>query len=108
MVRPSLGVATGPPALARALGLEKGVPILQVMPGSPAQKAGLQAFSRGRNGDVVQGDVITAIDDQALDDADSLLGALERHQPGDKVTLSLTRAGQARKQAVTLGAPAEE
>jgi S1-C subfamily serine protease len=107
MVRPSLGVVAGPPAMTRALGLPSGVPLVQVVPGSPAQKAGLQPFTRGSQGGIVAGDVITAIDNEPLSDLDSMLGVLERFQPGDKVTLSLWREGKTRTQEVTLGTSEE-
>jgi S1-C subfamily serine protease len=103
MVRPSLGVVAGPEPMTRALGLPQGVPVVQVVPGGPAQKAGLQPFMRGDQGGVVPGDVITAINDEPVSDLDSMLSALERFQPGDKVTLSLWRDGKTRKQEITLG-----
>jgi S1-C subfamily serine protease len=62
---------------------------------------------RGSQGAVVAGDVITAVGDEPLSDPDSLLGALERYQPGDKVTLSLWRDGKTRRQEVTLAASDE-
>ena len=107
MVRPAIGVAAGPEAMVRALGLPKGVPVVQVMPGSPAQKAGLQPFTRGTEGSITSGDVITAINDEPVSDIDSMLTVLERFQPGDKVMMTLWRAGKTRKQEVTLGTSEE-
>jgi len=104
-VRPAIGVTSGPPALRQALNLPKGVPLVQVAPGSPAARGGLQPFRRGNRGEVVAGDVITAINDQPVADLDDMLSQLERHQPGDTVTLTLWRAGQTRKQSVVLAAP---
>jgi len=101
-LRPTIGVSAGPPGLHRALNLPKGVALVQVNPGSPAARAGLQAFRRGTNGEVVGGDVITAINDEAIADLDDMLAQLERHQPGDSVSLSVWRNGQARKLAVVL------
>ena len=103
-VRPSLGVSAGSPGLQRALNLPKGVIVVQVGAGSPAAKAGLQPFRRGSRGEVVGGDVLTAINDDAVNDLDDMLTLLERRQPGETVTLSLWRNGQLRKQAVVLGA----
>jgi S1-C subfamily serine protease len=103
MVRPALGVVAGPQAMTRALGLPKGVPLVQVMPGGAAQRAGLQPFARGSQGGIVPGDVITAINDEPLSDLDSMLSVLERFQPGEKVTLSLWRDGKTRKQEAVLG-----
>ena len=103
-VRPALGVTAGAPNLNRALNLPRGVAVVQVGNGSPAAKAGLQAFRRERDGDIVQGDVITAIDNEPVADLDSMLAQLERRSPGDSVTLTVWRAGQTRKQAVVLAA----
>lgn len=102
MVRPAIGVTAGPAAMARALGLPKGVPLVRVTPGGPAQKAGLQPFARGSEGGIVPGDVITAVNGEAVADLDDMLTELERFQPGDRVTLSVWRAGKTRQQAVTL------
>ena len=102
-VRPALGVSAGSPALQQALKLPKGVVVVQVGANSPAAKAGLQPFKRGNRGEVVQGDVITAINDEPVADLDAMLSTLERHAPGDTITLSVWRAGQTRKQSVLLG-----
>jgi S1-C subfamily serine protease len=102
LVRPALGVTAGAPALNRTLNLPRGVPLVAVQPGGPAARAGLQPFARGRSGDIVAGDVITAIDDEPVADLDDMLTALERRRPGERVTLTLWRAGQTRRIAVTL------
>jgi S1-C subfamily serine protease len=103
-VRPALGVTAGPPALHRSLNLPRGVALVQVGPGTPAARAGLQPFRRGSDGAVVAGDVITAVDGEAVVDLDDMLMQLERRQPGQSVTLSVWRAGQTRQQGVVLGA----
>jgi S1-C subfamily serine protease len=102
-VRPALGVTAGPANLQRALNLPKGVVLVQVSPDGPAARAGLQPFRRGRGSEVVAGDVITAINDDTVDSLDDMLATLERRQPGEKVTLTVWRAGQVRKVAATLG-----
>jgi S1-C subfamily serine protease len=104
-VRPSIGVGAAPPNVQRALELPRGVVVVQVAGGSPAARAGLQAFRRGQRGEVVGGDVITAINEQPVADIDDMLNLLEQRQPGDTVTLTLWRGGQTRRQAVTLAAP---
>ena len=101
-VRPALGVTAGPANLHRALGLPKGVALVGVSADGPAARAGLQPFRRGRNGDVVAGDVITAVNDEAVTDLDDMLANLERRQPGDRVTLTVWRDGRQRKVAATL------
>jgi S1-C subfamily serine protease len=105
-VRPALGISAAPVGLQRALNLPKGVPLIEVRAGTPASKAGLQAFRRGNKGEIVAGDVITAINDETVNDLDELLSILERRQPGETVTLTVWRNGQTRKQPVAL-APGE-
>ena len=95
-VRPALGVTAGPPHLLRALGLPKGVAVVQVGRNSPAALAGLQPFSRGSRGEVVMGDVITGINGEPVESLDDMLAALERRQPGEVVTLTVWREGRSR------------
>jgi S1-C subfamily serine protease len=103
-VRPALGVTSASANLNRSLNLPRGVALVQVTPNGPAARAGLQVFRRDRGGDIVQGDVITAINDEPVADLDDMLAQLERRAPGESVTLTLWRSGQTRKQAVTLAA----
>jgi S1-C subfamily serine protease len=96
-VRPAIGVTAGNPGMNRALNLPKGVALVQVSPNTPAARAGLQPFRRAADGSIVPGDVITAIQDEAVADLDDMLTALERRSPGDTVSLSVWRNGQTRK-----------
>ena len=104
-VRPAIGISAGPANLQQALNLPRGVVIVQVGSGTPAAKAGLMPFRRGNRGEVVGGDVITAINDEAVNDLDDMYNALERRSPGDSVTLTVWRNGQSRKQSLVLAAP---
>lgn len=63
-----------------------------VIPGSPADTAGLQA-----------GDVITSVDGKNIDQTHSLTALLSQHQPGDRVKLSVIRDGKTIDVSVTLG-----
>jgi S1-C subfamily serine protease len=103
-VRPTLGIGAVPADVQLALKLPKGVAILQVGNNGPAMRAGLQPFRQGsKRGEVIAGDVITAVDADPVNDLDQLLTLLERRQPGDTVTLTVWRSGQTRKQSVVLG-----
>ncbi len=104
-LRPAIGVSAGPAGLQRALNLPRGVAIVDVGRGTPAARAGLQPFRRGNRGEVLPGDVITAIDGEAVNDFDDMLAALERRQPGETVTLSVWRDGRTRQQALVLATP---
>ncbi|WP_084216984.1 S1C family serine protease [Xenophilus azovorans] len=103
-VRPAMGAAYAPQELNRALELPRGVAVVRVQPGSPAERAGLRPFMRGERG-IVAGDVITALDGRPVANTDDLFTLLEQRQPGDTVMLTLWRAGSTRRQAVKLAAP---
>ena len=98
-VRPTLGVSRRPARRCTARSsLPKGVAVVQVgaqQPGRARRPAALPP--RQPRGEIVAGDVITAVNDEAVSDLDDMLTLLERRQPGDTVTLTVWRAGQTRK-----------
>ena len=104
VTRPSLGLTAGPPGLARALRLPPGITIIGATRGSPAAKAGLQPFRRGRDGGILMGDVLTAVDGQPVQNLDDVLTLLEQKNVGDTVTLTLWNSGKTRQQRVALAA----
>jgi S1-C subfamily serine protease len=101
-VRPAIGVTAGSQQLHRALKLPQGVAIVGVGRGTPAAQAGLQPFSRDSRGEVVMGDVITAVNDEPVKDLDDMLSLLERRQPGETVQLKVWRQGRERSLEVRL------
>jgi len=74
-VRPWVGLVTVDTLLQDA------VPVLRVVPGSPAAQAGLQA-----------GDVVLAVDSQPLKGTADLLAAVAARKPGDKLILQVRGA----------------
>jgi serine protease Do len=90
---------------------EDGAVITSVAPGSPAAEAGLQAAqfavtAAGRTWPV-GGDIITAVDGQAVSTIRDLQNIVFERQPGDTVELTLWRDGQERQVEVTLVAARE-
>jgi S1-C subfamily serine protease len=94
--RAYLGVAlcgSGQPVMRTLPAAVPGALITQVVSGSPAEQAGLQA-----------GDVITAVGGQQLSSDTSLADLINQHKPGDSVTLAVTGTDQQSRQVtVTLG-----
>jgi serine protease Do len=100
------------PSLAKAMNLDssqRGALVEEIIPNSPAEKAGLRGSSQqvtldGQNTNV-GGDVITAIDNQPVVEMDDLIAYLARSTKVDqKVTLTLLRDGKQETLEVTLRA----
>ncbi len=84
-------VDLSPPA-AKLMTVKGGALLTMVQAGSPAAAAGLR-----------KGDVITAIDDEAIGDASDLVVALRRWKPGERVEVVWHRGSDQGRTAVTLG-----
>lgn len=61
----------------------RGAVVVQVIPGTPAEKAGLR-----------QGDVIVAVDGEAVASMEDLIALLRKKHVGDEVTLDVIRNGE--------------
>mgnify|MGYP001814074661 FL=1 len=95
-IRPSLGISVDADinrALTKELGV-KGVLLLKVEAGSAASAAGLRGTTIDRDGHVIAGDIIVALDGEVVDSVATLLARLDDHQIGDTVTLRVWRAGR--------------
>jgi serine protease Do len=111
---PWLGVSAASlnPDLAEPMGLDsdqRGVLVIDVVPDSPADRAGLRGSDRQVEIDGQQvrvgGDVVVAIDAEPVRDFDDLIAYLARAtQVGQDVTLTVLRDGQEETLQVTLAA----
>lgn len=103
IVRPYLGVRFAPidEAMKNANKLETDTGVivvrgearteLAVVPGSPADKAGLR-----------ENDIIVEVDGQVIDSEHPLNALVQRRQPGDRITLTIIRQGKRQNVTVTL------
>lgn len=82
----------------------KGVVILRVPPGSSAAAAGLQGVTATRNGGIIPGDIITAIEGKPVDGVGKLAARLDDFKVGDKPRLTVIRQGKSREVQVILQA----
>jgi len=103
IIRPELGVTIVTDARAlRLLGQPTGAVVRSVAPDSGAERAGLRGFAMTRDGRLILGDVIKKIDDQPVATSDDLLTILEKHKPGDTVTVTYLRDDELRTARVQL------
>jgi len=87
-----------PPAIGRGFViLASGAQVTWVEEGSPAEEAGIKV-----------GDIITALGGQEIDEDHSLGDLVLEHEPGEKITLTLSRRGERREVQVTLGKTTDE
>lgn len=70
----------------------QGIMVLQVAEDSPAAAAGLEP-----------GDIISALDGEAMESREALAEAIAAHQPGDIAALTILRDGEERTLEVALG-----
>ena len=98
------------PEIAQAMGLDEaqqGVLIIQIQADSAADKAGLRGSdeSLSRNGQqlMVGGDVITAVDGQAVSTVPELQAILTQAEPDDELELTILRDGEEMQVTVMLG-----
>jgi S1-C subfamily serine protease len=104
-VRPTLGIRVEEQlnaALSARLGVT-GVFVLEVEPGSPAERAGIRPARLQRDGSIAPGDVIVALSGRTLRRVADLLSALDERSPGETVTVSVLRDGRRIELATTLG-----
>jgi S1-C subfamily serine protease len=89
-----VGVDDNSAQLAKQYGLDvtTGAIVAQVVAGGPAAQAGVKAF-----------DVITNFGGQPVQDAASLVAAIDTHKPGDAVPFTVVRGHQTLHLSVTLG-----
>jgi putative serine protease PepD len=88
---PYLGVSSTDGIVADGSAKRAAAVLTNVVSGTPADKAGLQA-----------NDAIIAVDGSSIDGSLSLVAQVREHSVGDKVTLTVLRGGQTKTMDVTL------
>jgi serine protease Do len=71
------------PDMFESLGIKEGVLIAQIMPGSPAERAGLKV-----------GDIVVAVDGEKVGEVRELQFRIMRTEPGKELTLRIIREGK--------------
>ncbi len=94
VARGSIGImfnAQENPAIARVYGVNSGVTVSNVVPGSPADQAGLKV-----------GDTIATVDGKPVKNGDELVADIADRKPGAKITLGLIRDNKKQDASVTV------
>jgi S1-C subfamily serine protease len=105
-LRPVLGIQADEALnqiLEKRLGV-KGVAIVGVEKGSAAEEAGLRGARIERDGGIVPGDIILAVDGKPVDTVSKLVARLDQKKAGDVVKLTVLREGKQSEVAATLKA----
>ncbi|PID77672.1 MAG: 2-alkenal reductase [Deltaproteobacteria bacterium] len=102
LIKAGIGASLADQRLAARLGVD-GVLIIGVNRGSPAQRAGLRPTTR-YGGEIILGDIITAINGVRVKDYDQLRDELEKYRVGEQVELTILRDSRRIKVALTLTA----
>ncbi len=111
VLRPTMGIVSLSigPDLATQMGLpaEYGVLIERVIPGGPADRAGLHGGTQkaylGNTPIYVGGDLIVAIDGEQVTNTQDVSGIMDGHRSGEKITITIFRGSKRMDVPVTLG-----
>ncbi len=90
IIRPGLGVDIASGQVAHRLKIN-GALILNIHPGGAAERAGLRPTRRTPRGELILGDIITAVGEEQVRTSHDLVLALEPYRNGEKVTLKVRR-----------------
>lgn len=107
IIEPGLLGIAGIPINARVaerLGLpvRSGIYVTRVLSDSPAGRIGVVPAGPSRRSLPVGGDVITAVDDVLVDTLSVFFAELDKHAPGEQMTLTVVRKGVAEKILITM------
>jgi len=104
----TLGILRAPdPNQETRFGARRGVLVWDLVPGSPADRAGLRptvTAVEGRYMRVSPGDIVIAVDDDEIDNFLDLRVALRRYQPGDEAVITVLRDGDPVKVSIVFDA----
>ncbi|PPE74030.1 2-alkenal reductase [Solimonas fluminis] len=95
--RPALGITANDELSARVGAAMQitGLLVLEVQPGSPAERAGLRGSQFQPEGGLIPGDFITAVDGRTIETLDDLLAIIDEKKGGEQVRLAISRKGKA-------------
>jgi len=94
VVLAGIGIQRVEPNIAARLGVKKGILIAEVLPNTPAAKAGLKGTYQNNWGRIVLGDIIVAINGHPIKNYDELYNLLVDVKVGDAIKVTVLRKGK--------------
>lgn len=96
VVRPTLGINVADDKIVKSIEMQtrkelNGVLVVEVLPGSPAEKAGIKASALRSDGTIELGDLITAVNGEKVPTVEDLLSAIETRTEGEMVSVTIWR-----------------
>ena len=101
VTRAGLGMQLMPDHVAARAGI-KGVAIYAVYENTPAEKTGMKGLQMNRRGELLFGDIITAVNTVEVETIEDLQALLDPLTPGQEVLLKVDRQGKTREVKLAL------
>jgi len=97
VIRPTIGVNVADDRVLKSIEMQlrkelNGVLVVEVLPGSPAERAGLKASALRSDGTIELGDLITEINGEPVVSVEDLLSAIEARSDGETVRVKIWRS----------------
>lgn len=89
-----IGIRRTEPSIAKHLGVKKGILIADVLPDTPADRAGLRGTYRDQHGKIHLGDIIISLNGHPVANYDALYHYLTEIRIGQKIKLGIFRDGK--------------
>eukprot|EP00324_Dicrateria_rotunda_P004927 CAMPEP_0206159804 /NCGR_PEP_ID=MMETSP1474-20131121/6191_1 /ASSEMBLY_ACC=CAM_ASM_001110 /TAXON_ID=97495 /ORGANISM="Imantonia sp., Strain RCC918" /LENGTH=477 /DNA_ID=CAMNT_0053560773 /DNA_START=40 /DNA_END=1473 /DNA_ORIENTATION=- len=105
VVRPTLGVNVVQDQIVKQISAQLGRPldgvlVMEVVPDGPASLSGLQGTRRRPSGELVLGDLITAVEGTPVRQVEDLLSSIEEKAPNQTVALRVLRGSDPSREEV--------
>ena len=104
VIKPGMGINFASDSFVTNNLKTKGILVLNVVPGSGAEKAGIQPTQQTANGRTILGDLIKEIDGLEVANSKDLFRVLDKKSVGEEITVKVERNGKEKQLKVTLGA----
>lgn len=104
VIKPGLGINFANDSFVRNNLKTTGILVFNVLPGSGAEKAGIEPTKQTANGRIVLGDLIKEIDGRKVSNSTDLFRILDTKSVGDTISVTVERKGSRKELKLTLEA----